>query len=103
MWILQQCKKSWDRAGLELSWDQISQAAAQAPAFKFRIDPDDSRFLNPNDMPSEIIEYCMHTNQPAPENYAEMARGVYESLAYSYQQVIEKLQRLTVSVKEGVP
>ncbi len=94
LWLIQECKRSWDRAGLNLSYDQISQAAVLAKPFKCAIDPDDSRFLNPADMPSAIIEYCRETNQPEPHDFGEMARCIYESLAMSYESTLGKLETM---------
>lgn len=95
LWLIQQCRKSWQVQGLDLSYDEIGKAAAQAEPFKFRVNPDDPKFLNPEDMVEAVLDYCRETNQPLPENYAEMARGIYESLAFSYKSTIETLETLT--------
>lgn len=94
LWLIQECRRSWKRQGLDLSYDQISLAAEQAPAFKAKIDPDDSRFLNPEDMPSAIEAYLRETNQSVPTSYGAMARCVYESLAASYANTISKLEQM---------
>lgn len=94
LWLIQECRRSWKRQGLDLSYDQISLAAEQAPAFKAKIDPDDSRFLNPEDMPSAIEAYLRETNQSVPTSYGAMARCVYESLAASYAKTISKLEQM---------
>ncbi|HKM17525.1 MAG: rhamnulokinase [Firmicutes bacterium] len=91
LWLIQECRRIWQRDGLDLAWDQISRAAEQAP-LKALIDPDDPRFLNPDNMPEAIAAYCRETNQDIPENYGEMARCVYESLAASYQKTITRLE-----------
>ncbi|MDI3548833.1 MAG: rhamnulokinase [Halanaerobiales bacterium] len=95
LWLIQECKRCWARDGLELSYAEISEAATKARPFIFRLNPDDPRFLNPTDMPATIKEYCKETGQEVPEDYGEMARGIYESLAFSYKDVIEKLENLT--------
>ena len=76
-----------------MTWDQISQAAEQAP-LKALIDPDDPRFLNPDNMPEAIVAYCRETGQAVPDTYGEIARCVYESLAASYQKTITKLEEM---------
>ncbi len=91
LWLIQECRRIWQRDGLDLAWDQSSRAAEQAP-LKALIDPDDPRFLNPDNMPEAIAAYCRETNQDIPENYGEMARCVYESLAASYQKTITRLE-----------
>ena len=94
LWLIQECKKSWEKEGNRLSYDEIDEAAQQATANKFKIDPDDSRFKNPPDMVEAINEYCRQTDQQLPEDYGEMARGIYESLAASYNEVILDLENL---------
>lgn len=95
LWLIQECKRSWERQGMELSYSQISQAAVDAEPFKFCIDPDDDRFLSPDDMPAAINEYCRETGQPTAESYGEMARAIYESLAISYKKTIANIEKLT--------
>lgn len=94
LWLIQECKRIWEKQGKNLSYDEIDEAAREAEANKFIIDPNDQRFQNPEDMPEAIREYCRETNQPQPENYGQMARGIYESLALSYKSAIETLQDL---------
>src|SRR5690606_31309033 len=42
LWLIQECRRIWQRDGLTLSWDQISKAAEAAP-LKALINPDDPR------------------------------------------------------------
>lgn len=95
LWLIQECKRIWNKKGKDLTYEQISQSANQAKEFKFLLDPNDSRFLSPQDMPKTVREYCKETNQSIPQNYAQLARGIYESLALSYRSVIENLEDLT--------
>ncbi len=95
LWLIQECKRSWEKQGMKLSYGEISQAAVDAPPFKFTIDPDDARFLSPDDMPTAINEYCRDTGQPIAESYGEMARAIYESLAVSYKKTIANIEKLT--------
>jgi len=93
LWLIQEAKKAWAKEGLDLSYDEIEARAARAED-KFRLDPNADRFLNPDNMVQEIKDYCRDSGQPVPENYGELARGIYESLAQSYREVIEKLEDL---------
>lgn len=93
LWLIQECRRIWNRDGMDLSWSDISQAAEKAP-LKAIIDPDDPRFLSPENMPEAIAAYCRETNQDVPETYGEMARTVYESLAVSYKMTIERLEQM---------
>ena len=47
LWLVQQCRRAWSRAGEELSYDQIAQLAEQATPFGPLVDPDDPGFLKP--------------------------------------------------------
>ncbi|SDL67306.1 rhamnulokinase [Halarsenatibacter silvermanii] len=94
LWLIQECKRNWEKKGRNLSYEDISQKAAEAESFKFLLDPNRPRFLDRQDMPSTIRDYCRETEQPVPENYGEMARGIYESLALSYRHEIERLSEL---------
>lgn len=94
LWLIQQCKTTWEKQGKSLSYDEIETAARKADGGKFIIDPNDKRFKNPDNMPEVIRQYCQETNQPCPQNFGEMARGIYESLALSYRANIENLEDL---------
>ncbi|RCW61058.1 rhamnulokinase family protein [Halanaerobium sp. ST460_2HS_T2] len=95
LWLIQECKRIWDRRGMNLSYSDITEAAEAAEPFKYSLDPDHHDFVNPDNMPEAIKNYCRETGQPVPEEPGEMARGIYESLAQNYKEVIEKLEKLT--------
>jgi rhamnulokinase len=95
LWLLQQCRRSFVEKGKDLSYEQLAQLASEAPAFRSFVNPDDSRFLNPPDMPQAIQEYCRETNQPVPEIEGQLARCVLESLALTYADVLNGLEELT--------
>ena len=94
LWLIQECKRIWDREGLNLSYSDITKAATEAEAFKYRLDPDDSLFAAPDNMPESIREYCRKTKQAVPETVGEIARGIYESLAFTYKSVIDNLEKV---------
>ena len=55
LWLLQECRRSWQRQGHEYSWDELMALASGAPAFASVINPDAHEFLNPDDMPFNRI------------------------------------------------
>ena len=59
------------------------------------LDLDDSRFVNPPDMPKAIQAFCRETNQRVPKTDGELIRCCYESLAAKYSQVLGMLEELT--------
>ena len=69
--------------------------AAKAPALRSIVNPDDSRFLNPPDMPKAIQDFCRETKQPVPKTEGELVRCAYESLALKYREVLGWLEELT--------
>lgn len=93
LWMIQECKREWDRRADAVDFAGLVKLAEQAPAFKAVIDVDDVRFLAPGDMPARIQQYCRETNQPVPEGRGEISRVIYESLALKYRWAIERLEK----------
>jgi len=94
LWLVQESRRTWARAGEELSYDEISRLAAAARPFKSLVDPDHPSFLPPGDMPARIREFCRTTGQEAPETKGEIARTVFEGLALKYRHTIDILGEL---------
>lgn len=95
LWLVQQCRRTWAQEGEELSYSEITEMAAQAPAFGPLIEPDAHDFLAPGDMPSRIRAFCARTGQRQPETKGEIVRCALESLALKYRWVTEKLEILS--------
>jgi len=95
LWLVQQCKRAFDARGRKYEYGELAQLAGQAPALRALVNPDDSRFLNPPDMPQAIQDFCVETKQPAPKTEGELVRCAYESLALKYRQVLAWLEELT--------
>jgi rhamnulokinase len=96
---VQECKRSWDRDGPELSYAELTGLAeAHGPA-NFRIDANDARFLRPglieDSMPERIRAYCRETGQKPPETPAEMTRGVLESIAELFARTLREIEQVT--------
>ncbi|SFJ68364.1 rhamnulokinase [Paenibacillus sp. UNC496MF] len=95
LWILQESRRTWEKAGLTLGFPELVRLAEQAPAFGAFIDPDDPAFLHPGDMPARIARYCANTGQKAPGTPGEIVRCILESLALKYRYVLELTERLS--------
>ena len=93
LWILQECKREWDRRSDAVDFAGLVEMAMNAPAFKSIIDVDDERFLAPGDMPARIQAYCAETGQAVPQGRGEISRVIYESLALKYRWAIECLEQ----------
>jgi rhamnulokinase len=94
LWLVQECRRTWARAGYNFSYEEIISRAASAPAFGALIHPDDSSFLTPGDMPSRLKQYCMRTGQRPPADEGEMVRSCMEGLALKYRWTIERLEAI---------
>ncbi|MFQ3567548.1 MAG: rhamnulokinase family protein [Aggregatilineales bacterium] len=94
LWLVQACRRAWEQGGRPLSYDALTQLAAEAPPFVAQIDPDHPSFFAPPDMPAAIAAYCERTSQPIPANYGQMIRTILEGLALKYRWVLEKLELL---------
>jgi sugar (pentulose or hexulose) kinase len=95
LWLLQECKREWDKEEESLDYGKITLAAEQASQFRSIISVDDARFFAPKSMLNEIIHFCSETGQPIPESRGEIARCIFESLALRYLEIIEVLQSIT--------
>ncbi len=95
MWLIQQCKKSFERQGKNFTYAELEQMANQSTPFRSIIDPDDARFLNPADMPEAFRSYCRETGQPVPETEGELMRCARESLALKYRETMLAIEKLT--------
>ncbi len=93
LWMIQECKREWDRRADAVDFAGLVKLAEKAPAFKAVIDVDDPRFLAPGNMPARIQDYCREKGLPVPEGRGEIARVIYESLALKYRWSVEKLEQ----------
>ncbi len=92
LWLVQECKRTWARAGKDYSYVQLTEMAAAAKPFGALIEPDHTDFLAPADMPAAIHAYCVRTGQTPPETPGEFVRCCLDSLALKYRWVVEKLE-----------
>ncbi len=95
MWLLQESRRSWQRQGSELDYAEINRLAEAAEPFRSIINPNDARFMSPQDMPETIVEYCRETGQVVPETPGQFARCIFESLALLYATMLETVEELT--------
>ena len=95
LWMLQGCRRSWAAAGHDYEYAALIDNATLQPAFETLLDPDDSTFLNPPDMPDAIDAYCRRTQQPRPDSPGAYTRAILQSLALKYCSVIAGIEKLT--------
>ncbi|MCC2627393.1 MAG: carbohydrate kinase [Thermomicrobiales bacterium] len=95
LWLVEGCRRAWERQGRWPGYEAIGKATRDAPAFQATIDPNDPSFLNPVDMPDAIAAYCRATGQTPPESTGSVMRCVLESLALAYRLTLEHTEALT--------
>ena len=94
LWLVQECRRAWERAGQEYSYETLMGLAADAPPFAGLVNPDDDAFILPADMPRALAELCRRTGQPVPDGPGPVVRCALESLALKYRWVLERLEEL---------
>ncbi|NMB26030.1 MAG: rhamnulokinase [Firmicutes bacterium] len=95
LWLVQQCRRSFERDGNIYDYDQLTALASKARPLRMLIDPDAEDFLNPPDMPTAIRDFCRKTNQLLPEDEGAFVRCCLESLALKYRWTVDRLVEIT--------
>jgi len=93
LWLLEECRRTWAGQGHEVSLDELAAAMKHSPdECRAIINPDDERFVAPEDMVAEICGSCIETGQPVPETPADLSHTILTSLALDYRMGIEILE-----------
>ncbi|HXI73111.1 MAG TPA: rhamnulokinase family protein [Verrucomicrobiae bacterium] len=95
LWLIQESRRHWAKTGKKMEFAELEQLAVASAPFVSLINPDDARFLSPDDMPNKIADFCTETGQPVPADIGAYMRCIYESLALFYRHTLRKLERLT--------
>ena len=95
MWILEQCRKEWEREGKDYTYPEIVEMANSAEPFASFINPDDASFANPQSMLRAIEAFCIRTGQRPPQSDKQIVRTIFESLALRYREVLEILESMS--------
>ncbi len=95
LWLVQECKRQWAREGLEIDYGALTRLAANEHPFFALINPASDEFLAPENMVSQIVQFCRRTNQPAPKTEGAFVRCALESLALLYRRTLKQIETLT--------
>ena len=95
LWLLQECRRTWAREGHDYNYGTLASQAEHAEPFRSLINPNDPRFLKPDEMPEKIAAYCRETGQPTPETPGQFTRCIYESLALLYRRTLDEITSVT--------
>jgi rhamnulokinase len=88
LWMIQSIKKELN---YELGYAELCKQAAKETIASI-IPCNDSRFLAPESMVSEVKDACRESGQEVPETISQIAAVIYQSLAYCYHQTIGEIE-----------
>lgn len=94
MWLLEQCRREWEKDGFVYSYPEIVEMAQSEPGFTSTVNPDDTRFSNPESMSAAIASFCSQNGQIPPESHSQYVRCIFSSLARRYGQVLDILREM---------
>lgn len=103
LWLLQECERQWirqehrgqDGRSISIDYETLLADVDAIPPFAALIDPDDSRFLAPENMPEAINTYLVEHGQAPLVAPAAFARCIMESLVLRYREVFQHMSELT--------
>jgi sugar (pentulose or hexulose) kinase len=93
--IIEECQRVWAKQDRALDNEVLLHLATSAPPFEALIDPEDPRFLAPDDMVQAILGFCRETGQELPRKPGPILRCVLESLALQYRKGLLELEYIT--------
>lgn len=95
LWLLQECRRVWERAGAVSDYEQLLALAESADPSVPVFDPDDEGLLAPGEMPARLRAACSVGAQSPPSEPGDIVRSILTSLACKYRFVLERLQLVT--------
>lgn len=98
--LLEKCQKGWKDNNYTVA--DLLLLAAESKPFTAFIDIDHASFINAEDMPAAIAEYCQSTGQDAPQTHGEIARTILEGIALKFRIVISQIEELRGAKSEAI-
>ncbi|MCK6077008.1 rhamnulokinase [Paenibacillus silvae] len=95
LWLLQECKRQWQRENRVYSHEELIQLASLARPHQSFVPPGDEVFMSPGDMPQRIRQHCQSTSQKVPDSVGAIVRCILESLALEFRQTLDELEQIT--------
>jgi rhamnulokinase len=92
LWILQELIRQWHEEGYEYKYNCMKDLFYRAEAFKCFIDIDSPIFIEPGNISSKIVQFCIDTKQKPPEAHEEFIRCIYESMVLKYRDISNKIE-----------
>jgi rhamnulokinase len=94
LWLVQQCRAHWQKAGQTWSWEQLTALAAESAPLVTLVDPNHASLVAPADMPEAIRSLARAAGEPVPETTGAVIRAALESVAAAVRKTLEELDTL---------
>ena len=91
LWMIQEVKRNLND---KYSFKEFVELGKQAEGYKSIVNVNDSRFLKPENMIEEIVNYCIEHKQVIPKKPGEIAKCIFNSLAESYKTAVNEIQEI---------
>ncbi len=92
LWLVQECRRHFEKQGQSYDYDRLTREAEQAEAFRTLVDPAHEPFHVPGDIPAKMAGFARDTGQPEPHSVGELVRCCLDSLALSYRHNLQRLE-----------
>jgi rhamnulokinase len=94
LWLVQQCRAAWQRAGKGWTWEQLTSLASEAAPLATLVDPNHPSLVAPADMPEAIRTLARASGEPVPDSTAAVVRTALESVAAAVRRTLRELDTL---------
>ena len=94
LWLVQEFQRQLMSQGIQRTFEEMDNEAENTKPFNSIINPDDERFFEAGDIVEKIQMFCREHHQPVPETVGEITRCIKESLAFSYRETLEQLEKI---------
>ena len=94
LWLVQECRREWQRAGQDISYQKLSELAASESSISTLIDPNHLPFQQPGNMPKKIVAFARATSQAEPQTPGQFVRCILNSLALAYRRTFGSLETI---------
>ncbi len=93
-WMLQECERSWARAGRPRRLTDLLVAARSREAFASVVDTADARFVEPGDLPARVRDACRDRGELVPADDVALVRCILDSMALAVSSALDEAARL---------
>jgi len=94
LWLVQECRRQWQKDGEALSYAQLTAMAEKARPFAATVNIYTGEFLAPGNMPRRINEHLAKNGQQPIKDKGQMVRVLLECLAMKYREEMNRLEEV---------